>query len=168
LTIQSRTVLREGLILGLIGAGAVAGWFLLVDVIAGRPFFTPAVLGSFLFFGLRDPAAVSIGVQSVLAYTAIHLFAFLVVGLVVAAILAEARKEPNVLWLFAEFFIVFEFGFYAAVALVFTPLLAELAWLNIAVGNLLAAGGMGFYVWRSRAVHEARAAGPNEAKLPRD
>ena len=60
MTIQSRTVLKEGLILGLIGAAAVAAWFLLVDLIAGRPFFTPAVLGSFVFFGLRDPAAVSI------------------------------------------------------------------------------------------------------------
>lgn len=156
MTIQSRpAVLKEGLILGLIGAGAVAAWFLLVDVIAGRPFFTPAVLGSFVFFGLRDPAAVTIGAQSVLAYTVLHLIAFLVVGVVVAAMLAEARKEPNVLWLFAEFFIVFEFGFYAAVALVFTPLLAELAWINIAVGNLLAAAGMGFYVWRSRATHRS-------------
>ena len=32
-------------------------------------------------------------------------------------------------------------------------LLAELAWINIAVGNLLAAAGIGFYVWRFRAAN---------------
>src|SRR5205823_1851736 len=43
---QLTRILREGFIAGLIGAGAVALWFLIVDIIAGRPFFTPAMLGS--------------------------------------------------------------------------------------------------------------------------
>jgi hypothetical protein len=149
LTMQTRAVLREGLVLGLIGAGLVAVWFLLVDGIAGRPFFTPAVLGSVVLFG-RDVASVSIDMQSILAYTAIHLVAFLVAGIIIAAIMAEARKDPHVLWLLVEFFIVFEFGFYAAVGLAFRPVLAELTWFNVAVGNLLAAGGMGLYLWRIR------------------
>ena len=34
-------------------------------------------------------------------------------------------------------------------ALVFTPLLAELAWINVAVGNLIAAAGMGYYLWHA-------------------
>ncbi len=126
----------------------MGAWFFLVDLIAGRPFFTPAILGSAVFFGLRDPATVTIGVQPVLAYTAVHIVAFVVVGLIIAAILAEARKTPHVLWLLVEFFIVFEFGFLAAVGIFFTPLLEELAWINVAVGNLIAAGGMGFYMWR--------------------
>jgi len=149
LTMQTRAVLKEGLILGLIGAGSVAGWFLLVDGIAGRPFFTPAVLGSMVVLG-RDAASVSIDMLPILAYTAIHFVAFLVVGIIIAAIMAEARKEPHVLWLLAEFFIVFEFGFYAAVGLAFRPALAELTWINVAVGNILAAGGMGLYLWRIR------------------
>src|SRR5207237_708962 len=47
---QVSRILREGFIAGLIGAGAVALWFLIVDVIAGRPFFTPAMLGSAAFW----------------------------------------------------------------------------------------------------------------------
>ena len=37
----------------------------------------------------------------------------------------------------------------AAVALIVTPLLGELAWINVAVGNLIAAVGMGWYLWHS-------------------
>src|SRR6185295_18953790 len=37
--------LREGLITGFIGATAIAIWFLIVDTIAGHPFYTPNFLG---------------------------------------------------------------------------------------------------------------------------
>ncbi len=143
-----RGVVREGFVAGLIGAVAVAAWFLLVDVIAGRPFFTPAVLGSAVFFGLRDPTVVTISFQAVLAYTSIHILAFVAVGIAAAGVFKEAEKDRGVLWLALEFFIVFEFGFYAVVALVFMPLLAELAWFSVAIGNLIAAGGMGYYFVR--------------------
>lgn len=82
-------------------------------------------------------------------------------GIVAAALAAEASRSLNVLWLVAEFFIVFEFAFYAAVALVFTPLLAELAWINVALGNLIAALGMGAYLWHAHpAIGEQLAAPP--------
>jgi hypothetical protein len=145
---QPRGFVREGFVAGLIGAVVVAAWFLLVDVIAGRPFFTPAVLGSAVFFELRDPTQVTISFQAVLAYTSIHILAFVAVGVAVAAVLKDAEKNPGVLWLAVEFFIAFEFGFYAVVALVFMPLLAELAWFNVAIGNLIAAGAMGYYFVR--------------------
>ena len=142
-------VLREGVAVGLIGAGSVAAWFLVVDIIAGRPFFTPAVLGSVIFLGLDDPAAVVIGVKTVAAYTAFHLLAFLIVGTIASALVTDANRSPHAIWLFIEFFVVFEIGFYAAVALVFTPLLAALAWVNVALGNVIAAVAMGYYLWRA-------------------
>lgn len=143
-------IVRDGLVAGLIGASCVAVWFLLVDLIAGRPFYTPAVLGSATFFGLRDPATVTIAVQPVVAYTMMHVFLFLFTGLLASASIAEAEREPMVLWLLAEFFIVFEVGFYAVVGLLFAPLLAGLAWTNVAAGNLIAAGSMGYYLWTVR------------------
>ena len=45
---ESHNPAREGAIAGIIGASVVALWFLMVDSIAGRPFFTPAVLGASL------------------------------------------------------------------------------------------------------------------------
>ena len=149
---QPHSVVREGLVTGLIGAGGVAAWFLVIDTISGRPFFTPSVLGSAMFFGLRDPAAVTVELPAVAAYTLVHIVAFLAVGVIVAAMLAEVRKTPHVLWLLAEFFLVFEFGFYAVIAVVVAPVAGLLAWVNVAVGNLIAAGGMGYYLWRTNPV----------------
>jgi len=153
---QIPRVVREGFAVGLIGALTVAAWFLIIDTVAGRPLYTPAVLGSAAFQGLRDPANVVIGFDSVGAYTALHVLLFIFVGLIASAMAAEAQKSPEVLWLLAEFFIVFEFGFYAAVGILFSPVLAALATINVAVGNLLAAAGMGYYLWRAHPELRAR------------
>ena len=55
---QLNRILREGFIAGCIGAAAVAVWFLVVDTVNGRPFFTPAMLGSAVFWGAHEPGAV--------------------------------------------------------------------------------------------------------------
>ncbi len=137
---------------GLIGAGAVAIWFLLVDIVEGRAFSTPALLGSVAFWGVRDAAAVVISFQTVAAYTVIHCLAFVMVGVIVSRLLSDAEKEPSVLVVLLQLFIGFEFGFHATSALVFTSLSAQLAWFNVAIANLIAAGAMGYYFWRERPV----------------
>lgn len=149
MTKGSRRFLKQGFITGLVGAVAVATWFLIVDSIAGRPFYTPAILGSAAALGLRDPAEVVISLQSVGAYTAFHFLAFFAVGIVAAALAEEAARSLDVLWLVAEVFLVFEIGFYGVIALVFTSLLGELTWINVAVGNFIASASMGFYLWRA-------------------
>src|SRR5712692_1443974 len=142
---QLSRILREGFIAGLIGAGAVALWFLVVDVIAGRPFFTPAMLGSAVFWGVHDPAHVVIEYSRIIGYTMIHVSAFIVVGVVAAALAAEVA--PPTLYLVIVFFAVFEFGFYVTVAILAQPLLGSLAWWNVAIGNAIAGLGMGYYLW---------------------
>jgi hypothetical protein len=149
---QPRSVIQEGVVTGLIGAVGVAVWFLVIDTVSGRPFFTPAVLGSAMFFGLRDAAAVTVEFQAVAAYTAIHVVAFLATGIIVAAMLAEVRKTPHMLWLLVEFFVVFEVAFHAVIAVAFSPVSGALAGINVAIGNLIAAGGMGYYLWRTNPV----------------
>src|SRR2546422_19549 len=91
---QLSRILREGFIAGLIGAGAVALWFLVVDVIAGRPFFTPAMLGSAVFWGVRDPAQVVIEYSRIIGYTMIHVSAFIIVGTIAAVLAAEVEVVP--------------------------------------------------------------------------
>src|SRR5205809_5187456 len=81
---QLTRILREGFIAGLIGAGVVALWFLIVDIIAGRPFFTPAMLGSAVFWGVHDPALVVIEYSRIIGYTMIHVSAFIIVGTIAA------------------------------------------------------------------------------------
>ncbi|MEN8145004.1 MAG: hypothetical protein ABFS14_08655 [Gemmatimonadota bacterium] len=159
MALSKRRIIRDGLVAGLIGAGSVALWFLVIDLLAGRAFFTPAVLGSAVFWALRDPAEVIVSLQPVLAYTAVHVLAFAIVGAAASFMIAEVERDPGVVWLLIELFVVFEIGFYGAVALAFTPLLAELAWINVAVGNLIAAGVMGMYFWRTRSALRALGAG---------
>ena len=53
---ERRSVLREGIVAGLIGAAVVAVWFFVYDLARGRPFHTPSLLGAFVFYGADTPA----------------------------------------------------------------------------------------------------------------
>lgn len=141
---------REGLLVGILGAAIIAAWFFVVDTIAGRPFFTPAMLGSALFWGLRDPVQVDITVQSVLAYSMMHILSLVLVGLIASAVASQVERTPSTLFLAIVLFAAFEFGFYIVVAVMGQPLLGALAWWSVAVSNALAAAGMGYALWRLR------------------
>ena len=152
---------QEGFMAGLIGAGGVAVWFLIVDTINGRPFYTPALLGSAVFWGLRDPALVQVTFPAVLGYSMTHAIAFWVVGTIAAALAALVDSVPSTLFLVVVFFAIFEVGFYILVATLAQPLLGALAWINVAIGNALSAAGMGYYLWRVHPhIREALAAHP--------
>src|SRR5216117_1235193 len=84
----------------------------------------------------------------VLPYTMIHICAFIIVGTVAAALAAEVEVAPPTLYLIVVSFAVFEFGFYIMLAVLAQPLLGALAWWNVAIGNAIAAYGMGYYLWR--------------------
>src|SRR3989442_15334923 len=86
-------ILREGFIAGCIGAAAVAIWFLIVDSINGQPLFTPAMLGSAVFWGAPGPANVIVEPARIFGYTMIHVSAFVVVGCIAAALAAEVEYE---------------------------------------------------------------------------
>src|SRR3989475_12744907 len=60
---------------------------------------------------------------------------------------AEVEVVPPTLYLLVVFFAIFEFGFYVTVAILAQPLLGSLAWWNVAIGNAIAALGMGYYLW---------------------
>src|SRR3989442_10702351 len=106
---QLTRILREGFIAGLIGAGAVALWFLIVDTVAGRPFFTPAMLGSAVFWGLHDPSLVVIEYSRIIGYTMIHVNAFLIDGTVSAVLAAEVEVAPPTLYFVPVFFPILDF-----------------------------------------------------------
>ncbi len=141
-------ILREGVVSGLIGAGVVAVWFLIFDSVAGRPFFTPSALGSALFLGVDDLDAVVVHMGAVAGYSAAHLGAFAVMGVVASAVLTQAEETPPLLLGAVLLFVGFEAAFMGFIALGAEFLLGPLAWTSIAFANLLAAGGMGYYLWR--------------------
>lgn len=141
--------LRNGIVAGLIGATAIAIWFLIVDAIAGHPLYTPATLGRGLIavFGPVPPGTST--ATFVITYTIFHYAAFILTGLIAEVFLRMAGSEPSVLLGFVLLFVAFEVGFYAFVGLLqqATPL-GELAWWQVLAGNLIAAVAMGSYLWR--------------------
>src|SRR5260370_34011477 len=94
-----RQVLREGFIAGLIGAAAGALWFLVVDLIAGRPLFTPAMLGSAVFWGVRDPALVVVQCSRIIGYPLIPLSALPIVCTIAVLLAAGAEGAAPTLYL---------------------------------------------------------------------
>lgn len=145
-----RPLLREGVIVGVIGATMIAVWFFIVDLMAGKALFTPATLGRAVLriFGPVSPDAGI--VIPVIAYTVVHYAAFIVLGLIASLIVEVARREPSMLLGFVVLFAAMEVGFYAFVGLLqqATPL-GALAWYNVMAGNLLATIAMGLYLWRA-------------------
>ena len=141
-------IVREGVIAGLLGAGVVALWFFVIDAATGRLLFTPAALGSALFYGASEVAAVRIDAITVLGYTFLHVAAFLVAGLIAAGLAVEAEEHPPLLLAFVLLFVTFEALFIGLVALVASWLLDAIAWWTIAVANILAAIAIGIFLWR--------------------
>ena len=110
-----RSVLKEGIVAGLIGASVVAMWFLLLDVARGRPLFTPGLLGAAVFQGLTDPSTLRITAGPVLGYTILHGLAFIAFGVVAASIMAVSEREPALFVGFVILFACFEVFFFGVV-----------------------------------------------------
>ena len=147
---ESHNPVREGAIAGIIGASAVALWFLIVDSIAGRPFFTPAVLGASLFDLLGGGFGGRGLFTHVAAYTVIHFAAFILIGIAAAMLMNVLDRKPSLLIGFIGLFLVFELCVIGAVAVLSqSPLFGTIAWYQLGAANLLAAYFMGRYLWRA-------------------
>ena len=140
---------REGIIAGLLGATSIAIWFLIVDTVGGRPFYTPSVLGIGLLsvFGPRGDEGM---VAQVIAYTIFHYGIFLGIGMLVSYIVHRAEQDDTVLAVALILFVALEVGFYGLVAVLSqSRQLGSLAWYQVLAGNLIAALTMGTYIWRT-------------------
>jgi hypothetical protein len=142
---EDRPVLRDGVIAGLIGAAVVALWFLVFDLGRGRPLLTPALLGSAVFQGVTDPAAVVISAGPVVFYTILHGVAFVGFGVVAASLILAAEREPAIFVAFVILFVCFEAFFIGAVAALGKSMLGALVWWAILAGNMLASVAMIWY-----------------------
>jgi hypothetical protein len=146
----AHSTIREGVIAGGLGALTVALWFLLVDGIAGRALHTPALLGA-IVLRTPDPMAAADGPNRLMLaglYTPIHFILFALFGMRVVFLMHGAKKQPSLLMLALMLFAVFELGFTGLVAILGQSALGDLAWYQVAIGNLIAVIVMGWYVWR--------------------
>jgi hypothetical protein len=146
---------HEGIVAGLIGAGAVALWFLVLDTLAGRPLYTPTVLGTALFrrgAGLDSPETLPVSLEMVGMFTWVHALVFVVMGGIAARLLAVAERNPSLGFGVLLLFIAFQAGFMVVTMLFASWVPQALGWPAIFAANLLAAAGMAWYL-RSRHRH---------------
>src|SRR5207244_452250 len=109
MTGTERSVLREGIVAGVIGAVVVAVWFLVVDTLRGHPLETPMFLGAALFFGVKTPVmGAGISLMPVLGYTVVHGLAFVAFGIIAAAVIAATEREPALVIAVVILFACFE------------------------------------------------------------
>ena len=141
-------VLEDGFFAGVIGAGLVAGWYLVLDVLAGRPLFTPSMLGAVLFRGAADPAGVTVQPDLVAWYSAVHFVVFLAVGFLASWLALQFERFPSVGVAILFLFVIFETGFFVSAFTMGRAVLGTLGLWTIAVANLLAAAGMTTYLLR--------------------
>jgi hypothetical protein len=142
---------QEGMLGGVLGALTIALWFLLLDAISGRPLFTPTVLGTALFrggAGLGSPETLPVSIEMVAMFTWVHLLVFAALGGIVARLLGHVEDHPQSGFGVLLLFVVFQFGFIVAAAVVATPVLRVLSAWSILVANLLAAAAMTAYFRR--------------------
>lgn len=146
--LTASTILVEGFITGVIGAGIVAAWFLLLDSIMHEPLYTPSLLGTVLFEGAGAAANhIEIDPGMVAAYTIVHHVAFIVVGIIASFLVTEIQRVPPLGIALLFLFVFFETGFLIFVLSIGDPLLGGISLWGVAVANLLAATGMAAYLW---------------------
>lgn len=150
---STEELLTEGLFTGLIGYATAIVVVGAVDLLAGRSvFFTPALFGATLFYGLDDPAALVVAPGPVLAYNMVHLLAFLVLGLAAAWSARLAERYPSAQYLVLVLLVFVAFHVYAALLFFAQPLLGGAGWWKLGLGSVAAAVTMGTFLLRRHAL----------------
>jgi hypothetical protein len=139
--------IREGMIAGALGATGVAAWFLIVDTIAGQPFFTPRVLGEAVK-SIVAPDSFASPAVIVALYTVFHYAMFAIAGIVAVALVHASAKQPALLAGVVILFVALEVEFYGFVLMLqLATRLEGIAWYQVGAANLVAAALMGRYLW---------------------
>ena len=141
-------MMLDGLFTGMIGAIAVALWFLVLDLAAGRPLFTPALLGTVLLHGGEAAREVTIAPVEIAAYTAFHFVVFILVGVLLSWLMNLFERFPIMFFVILVVFICLQLAFFGLNLALGAELMGRLRPWTVVVANLLAAAGMAFYQWK--------------------
>ena len=140
---------REGVYAGIIGATVIVVWFAVIDLLGAHPFHTPDILGTGLISILgKPPMMPDTMLARVTIYTIFHYAAFMLAGIIVAKIVHQSAQTPAILAGFLIAFVAFELGAIGMTQLFAESALGGMAWYQIFLANLLACGGMFWFMWR--------------------
>jgi len=139
-------VLGDGFYAGAVGAAVVALFFLVMDSLARDPFYTPSLVGSVIFEGVKPSGAVPIDLTMVALFSLVHGGAFVLFGTVFDAALSRLKETPDLPLIAIVCFVLLTLGVLAAGRLL-APGLAELIGYGpIVAANALAAIGMSIWL----------------------
>lgn len=138
---------NESLATGAIGAGVVALWFLVLDLINGQALVTPSILGQAIIFGRGAAVTNVVDYTAVAAYTVLHLAVFLVIGALVTKLVFLADRQGIFRFALLMLFVVFEVMFYGVVVMFLQGTRGLFPFWSILVANTLAAVSMGAYLY---------------------
>src|SRR5439155_4280326 len=153
--------LREGVITGFIGATAIALWFLIVDTVAGHPFYTPIFLGKGVVSVLGKNMMGDTAFTQVVGYTIFHYAAFFIVGIVLTVIVHQAERTPGILAGLLVAFVIMTMGFYMIAAAFAQSALGRISWVQIFIANLLAS-----FFFKQKTAYELTSDGRALASAP--
>ncbi len=140
------SVIREGIITGLLGAVIVAVWYFVVDALAGQPLHTPQMIGQLLLHGAGGVSE-AVSPAAVLVATVAHGAVFALVGIGLTGLVHLASRE--IAWRMGVLIgLVIALGFSAGLMFAVTPATGERfsSWVVIG-GSLLAVAGMAWHLW---------------------
>lgn len=154
----------DGLMVGVIGASAVALWFLLVDSLVREPLFTPSLLGNRLFGRGGEAHELGIDLASVSLFVVLHGVLFVLFGIATAWFVARHVSRPSLPTLFLGLFLALESGVFVASEFFIPDVQRVIGHGAIVAGNALAAAFMAVYLrW-----FQPHPADPREAFAPRE
>lgn len=141
---SNTAIVSEGVLAGVIAASAVAVVFLVVDLIAGQAFRTPQQLGTMLL-ALLGSSTPGDGATPLALYTLFHFVAFILTGIVAAAIVQMTMKQPVAILLFIILFFAFEVVFTGFVAFLDVTSTSSITPMQVAIGNVVASIAMALF-----------------------
>ena len=145
---QEHSTVREGMAMGVLGAVVVALWYLLVDLLAGRPLHTMSVLGRILLQGDVNPGPRAVDAGAVAGFGLLHLavFVLLGIGLTLMAHLAARNIALRMgVWLGLVVSFLFATGL---VFMLNTSTANRLPLWEVLGGGVLGVGTMAWRLWR--------------------
>lgn len=133
-----------------IGASVVALFFLVIDAVQGRPFFTPSLMGTVMFTGAPADTVSAVRLDMVAWFSLVHMAAFGMLGALLAFLVHEVELHAkNPAQFFVLFLLVFEGAFLVVSHLLLPGVNAVLGHFRIFLANLCAVGAMAVFLYQA-------------------
>jgi hypothetical protein len=149
----SAKIVKEGLVIGLIGYATVALLYAVFDLVSGHGFlFTVNLLGKALFSGFLNlselTAPLQLDMTVIFWYNAFHLLTALVIGLLVISFIELTDRQPSQ-GQFVLFILFLGFVFtVVAVGFLTSPISMFIPWWSIVIANLASVIAASYYLFK--------------------